>query len=71
MTAAVAEVRVLQGLLWVRLANQQQWEGVDSGSADFPLQAGDSVTVRPGSVGGFLMTGSQSGHRSIRVRRIR
>jgi len=72
MTAEVTWVSVLpQGVLRVRLANDQEWEGVDSSSAEFPLRAGDSVTVKPASLGSFLMTGSESGHRSIRVRRIR
>ncbi|HTY48423.1 MAG TPA: hypothetical protein VMB48_01885 [Steroidobacteraceae bacterium] len=60
-----------QGVLLVRLANRQEWEGVDADSADFLLRAGDSVTVHPAALGSFLMTGSESGHRSIRVKRVR
>lgn len=71
MTALVSAVaRPRQGRLQLTLANGQVWLQTDSADAYFLVRAGDTVTVTPGALGGFMMTSSGSGNRTIRVRRV-
>jgi hypothetical protein len=72
MTAAVVAVDHLsQGGIRLTLANQQVWVDQESDAANFPIRAGDSVTVTPGAMGAYLLTGSESRHYSIRVKRLK
>lgn len=72
MTVAVVAVdHVSRGGIMLTLANQQVWVDEDSDAASFLVRAGDSVTVTPGALGGYLLTGSEGGHRSIRVKRLK
>jgi hypothetical protein len=72
MTAVVVAVEHLsQGGIILTLANQQVWADQDSDAASFLIKAGDSVTVTPGAMGAYLLTGSESRHRSIRVKRLK
>jgi hypothetical protein len=60
-----------QGGLLVTLEGDQMWAEQDAGGGYFALKVGDSVTVKPGLMGGFLMSGPASGQRAIRVRRVK
>lgn len=72
MTTTVVGVDHLsQGGIMLTLANQQVWVDSDSDAASFLIRAGDAVTVTPGALGGYLLTGSESRHRSIRVKRLK
>jgi hypothetical protein len=68
MTAKVVAVSQRpQGGVVLTLENDQVWAEQDP-EGYFPIKVGDSVTVKPGLLGGFLLTGSSNG-RSIRVKR--
>jgi len=68
ITAKVVAVsRRPQGGIVLTLDNEQVWAEQDPGGY-FPLKVGDSVTLKPGLLGGYLLTAS-SGHGSIRVKR--
>jgi hypothetical protein len=64
----VAVSRRPQGGIVLTLDNDQVWAEQDPGGY-FPLKVGDSVTVKPGLLGGYLLTVPSSGHGSIRVKR--
>jgi hypothetical protein len=64
----VAVTQRPQGGVVLTLENDQVWAEQDP-AGYFAIKVGDSVTVKPGLLGGFLLTGSSSGHRSIRVKR--
>ncbi len=72
MTATVAAVdHPSHGGVMLTLANQQVWVDEESDGTNFPIRVGDSVTVTPATLGSFLLTGSESRHRSIRVKRLK
>ncbi|MDB6086413.1 MAG: hypothetical protein JWN43_4294 [Gammaproteobacteria bacterium] len=64
----VAVTQRPQGGVVLTLDNDQVWAEQDPGGY-FAINVGDSVTVKPGLLGGFLLTGSATGNRSIRVKR--
>jgi hypothetical protein len=72
LTAQVVAVsRPSGGLLRLTLANGQVWATQQPDDSDLLVNVGDSVTLSRGVLGSFLMTTSASGHRSIRVRRLK
>ena len=72
MTAqVVAASRPPRGALMLTLDNGQVWIEEAPDGTDLSIKVGDSVTVSHEKLGGFLLTASASGHRSIRVRRVK
>lgn len=72
MTSEVVAVgRARNGLLSLTLANGQVWTAQSASEPDLPIDVGDSVTVRRGLLGSFLLTASRGGKRQMRVDRAR
>ncbi len=72
MTSQVVAVgRARNGLLRLTLANGQVWTAQSPDEPDLSIDVGDSVTVRRGLLGSFLLTASKGGKRSMRVDRAR
>lgn len=70
MTSQVVAVgRARNGLLMLTLANGQIWTAQSPDEPDLSIGVGDSVTVRRGLLGSFLLTASKGGKRSMRVDR--
>jgi len=70
MTSQVVAVgRAGNGLLRLTLANGQVWTAQSPDEPDLSIDVGDSVTVRRGLLGSFLLTASKGGKRSMRVDR--
>jgi hypothetical protein len=71
ITAKVAAVgRGSGGVLTVTLDNGQVWAQQSADGQELPIGVGDSASVSHELMGGFLLTSSAGGHRSMRVRRI-
>lgn len=72
LTAQVVSVtQPLQGAMVLTLANGQVWVAQDADNHGVSVNVGDSVNITHEVLGGFLMTSSASGHRSISVRRVK
>jgi hypothetical protein len=72
MTSQVAAVsRTPHGPLLLTLANGQVWEETNPEGTDLSIAVGDSVTLRQGALGGFMLTSSHSGNRTLRVKRVK
>lgn len=70
MTSQVVAVgRARNGFLRLTLANGQVWTAQSADEPDLSIDVGDSVTVRRGLLGSFLLTASKGGKRSMRVDR--
>jgi hypothetical protein len=61
----VAATYAPDGRLTVTLDNGQTWRQVDTDRTD--VRPGDEVTIRPGLLGSYLLTGDRDG-RAVRVR---
>jgi hypothetical protein len=72
ITAKVTAVgREPAGNLKVTLDNGQVWAQQNADGQELPVSVGDSVSVSHEMMGGFLLTSSAGGHRSMRVRRVK
>jgi len=68
LAAKVAKVTFLaQGRFIVTLDNGQVWSQVET--LDFPVKAGDAVTIEPGALGGIWLE-IHNGHLRTHVKRI-
>ncbi len=67
----VAVGREPRGTLTVTLENGQLWAQQNADGQDLSISVGDSVTVSHEAMGGYLMSSSASGHRSMRVHRVK
>ncbi len=67
----VAVNRPRGGLLTLTLANGQVWVAQQPDDGDLAVNVGDAVTLTREMLGSFLLTAPASGHRSIRVRRLK
>jgi hypothetical protein len=72
LTAQVVSVtQPPRGAMVLTLANGQVWMAQDADTHGVSVNVGDSVTITHEVLGGFLMTSSATGHRSISVRRVK
>ena len=72
ITAKAAAVgRQPAGNLVVTLDNGQVWAQQSADGQELSVSVGDSVTISRELMGGFLLSSSASGHRSMRVRRVK
>jgi hypothetical protein len=71
LTAKVVAVgRGSGGALTVTLENGQIWAQQNADGQELMIGVGDSATVSHELMGGYLLTSSAGGHRSMRVRRV-
>ncbi len=59
------------GGLLITVEPNQVWAEQDPSGKVFPIKIGDAVTIKPGLLGGFLLTGATPGSGSIRVKRMK
>lgn len=71
MIARVLEIQTRSGgLLLFKLDNAQTW--IQQRSVGyFPIKQGDTVTISRETLGSYVMVGSDTGHRSIAVQRVK